>query len=65
MHFVLGGRVRGGLHGAAPVLERLDAEGNLAFAVDFRAYYATFLERLWRVDSRRVFGARHAPLDFI
>ena len=64
-HLVLGGRVRGGLYGAPPALERLDGEGNLPFAVDFRAYYATFLERLWGADSRSVLGGRHAPLDFI
>ena len=64
-HFVMGGRVRGGLFGARPALDRLDGEGNLPFAVDFRAYYATFLERLWQADSRVVLGARHAPLGFI
>jgi uncharacterized protein (DUF1501 family) len=64
-HFVLGGRVRGGIYGPPPALDRLDGEGNLPFAVDFRAYYATFLERLWRSDSRAVLGARYTPLDFI
>jgi uncharacterized protein (DUF1501 family) len=64
-HLVMGGRVRGGLYGAAPALDRLDGEGNLPFAVDFRAYYATFLERLWQVDARGVFEGRHKPLGFI
>ena len=35
------------------------------FAVDFRAYYATFLERHWRVGAKPVVGAGFAPLDFI
>jgi len=64
-HFVLGGAVKGGLYGDHPALDRLDANGNLAFAVDFRAYYATFLERWWGMDSEAVLGRRFATLDFI
>jgi uncharacterized protein (DUF1501 family) len=64
-HLVLGGRVKGGLHGAAPALDRLDGNGNLPFAVDFRGYYATFLERWWGIDSSRVLGARHAALAIV
>lgn len=63
--FVLGGAVRGGLHGAAPSLARLDADGNVAHTVDFRAYYATFLERWWGIDSRAVLGGRFAPLELV
>ena len=65
VHLVMGGKVRGGLHGAAPALDRLDGEGNLGFAVDFRSYYATLLERHWQVRARDVLGGRFAPLDFI
>jgi uncharacterized protein (DUF1501 family) len=65
VHFVMGGRVKGGLHGAAPALDRLDGNGNLPFAVDFRSYYATFLERWWSIDSREVLAGRFAPLDFL
>ena len=64
-HFVAGGKVRGGLYGRPPALDRLDASGNLPFGVDFRAYYATFLERHWGIDSREVLGGRHPPLEFI
>jgi uncharacterized protein (DUF1501 family) len=64
-HLVMGGKVRGGLFGAAPALDRLDGSGNLPFAVDFRAYYATFLERHWQVGARRVLGADFRALDFI
>jgi uncharacterized protein (DUF1501 family) len=64
-HFVLGGAVHGGLHGAMPALDRLDGNGNLPHAVDFRAYYATFLERWWGLDSRPVLGGRFAPLELI
>jgi uncharacterized protein (DUF1501 family) len=64
-HFVMGGAVKGGFYGARPDLARLDGNGNLPFAVDFRGYYATFLERWWGIDASRVLGARHAKLDFI
>ncbi|MGB8435539.1 MAG: DUF1501 domain-containing protein, partial [Burkholderiales bacterium] len=47
-HFVAGGRVRGGLYGQPPQLDRLE-NGNLAYAIDFRSLYATALERWWGV----------------
>lgn len=64
-HFVLGGAVRGGLYGAAPALDRLDGNGNLPHAVDFRSYYATFLDRWWGIDSQDVLGARFKSLEFV
>ena len=64
-HFVVGGAVKGGLYGAEPALDRLDANGNLPHAVDFRAYYATFLDRWWGIDSRAVLGGRFAALDLL
>jgi uncharacterized protein (DUF1501 family) len=65
VHLVLGGAVKGGLHGAAPALDRLDGNGNLPFTVDFRDYYATFLERWWGIDSSAVLGGRFKPLAII
>ena len=65
VHWVMGGQVKGGLYGAAPALDRLDGNGNLPFAVDFRAYYATFLDRWWSIDSRPVLAGRFAGLDFL
>lgn len=62
-HFVLGGRVRGGLHGAAPQLDRLDGNGNLPFAVDFRSLYASVLEDWWGVPSSAPLGGRFAKLQ--
>jgi uncharacterized protein (DUF1501 family) len=55
-HFVLGGHVKGRLFGAPPALDRLDGNGNLPFAVDFRSYYATFLASCWAIPPRTVFG---------
>jgi len=65
VHFLLGGRVRGGLYGGPPDLGSLDGDGNLGFAVDFRRLYATVLERWWGVDSQAVLGGRFAPLDIL
>jgi uncharacterized protein (DUF1501 family) len=64
-HFVLGGRVKGGLYGATPDLGRLDGNGNLPFAVDFRDVYATVLEGWWGADSRRALNGRFRPLDLL
>lgn len=64
-HFVMGGAVRGGLHGRQPGLDDLDSVGNLKFAVDFRQLYATALQSLWGVRrnaSDSVLGGAFEPL---
>lgn len=63
-HFVLGGRVKGGLYGQAPQLDHLD-NGNLVHAVDFRSLYATALQKWWGVDAARALGGKFAPLDLL
>jgi uncharacterized protein (DUF1501 family) len=63
-HFVAGGRVRGGLYGQAPQLDRLEG-GNLAHAVDFRSLYATALERWWGVPSAGTLKGRFAAVDLL
>jgi uncharacterized protein (DUF1501 family) len=65
VHFVAGGRVKGGLYGAMPALDRLDGTGNLPFAVDFRSLYATVLERWWQVDSAGPLNGRFQPLELL
>ena len=65
VHFVMGGQVKGGLHGAPPALDRLDGNGNLPFAVDFRGYYGTILDRWWSIDAAGVFGNRYSSMDFL
>ncbi len=65
VHFACGGRVKGGLYGATPPLDRLDGNGNLAFSVDFRSLYATALERWWGLPSVEVLGGRFEPLDLL
>ena len=63
-HFALGGRVRGGLYGDGPRLDRLEG-GNLPYAVDFRSLYATVLERWWGVPSAGPLGGRFSPIDLV
>jgi uncharacterized protein (DUF1501 family) len=65
VHFALGGAVAGGFYGAAPNLDRLSADGNPAYALDFRNVYATVLERWWGIDSRDALGGRFAPVPFV
>jgi uncharacterized protein (DUF1501 family) len=46
-HFVLGGRVNKGIHGAEPSFSKLD-NGDLIPTVDFRQMYGTIAQRWWR-----------------
>nr|WP_132451252.1 DUF1501 domain-containing protein [Paraburkholderia sp. BL8N3] len=64
-HFVMGGRVRGGLFGAAPRLARLDGGGNLPAAVDFRQLYSTILGNWWGLDSASILHERFEPLPLL
>lgn len=65
VHFLAGGRVKGGLYGQALQLDRLDDAGNLPFAIDFRSLYATALERWWEVDSKLALGQKFPTLDLL
>ena len=62
-HFLIGPRVRGGLHGAQPSLTNLLDGYMLDFTVDFRSVYATVLEGWLGADSQQVLGARYPTLD--
>ncbi|VWD32264.1 PF07394 family protein [Burkholderia lata] len=64
-HFVMGGRVAGGLYGAPPALGRLDGNGNLPVTVDFRQLYATVLGPWWGLDSTRVLQQRFDTLPLL
>jgi uncharacterized protein (DUF1501 family) len=65
VHFVTGGKVAGGLYGQPPELNRLDGNGNLPFAVDFRSMYATVINQWWGLDSSRILHDKFASLDFV
>ncbi|MHC4956246.1 MAG: DUF1501 domain-containing protein [Planctomycetota bacterium] len=62
--FVMGGSIKGGLHGAHPALDEL-VDGDLRHHTDFRQVYATVLDRWIRVDAKAVLGGRFAPVGFL
>ena len=65
VHFLTGGKVAGGLFGQAPQLNKLDGNGNLPFAVDFRSLYATIIDQWWSGDSQSVLSAKFAHLPVL
>jgi uncharacterized protein (DUF1501 family) len=64
-HFMMGGRVNGGLHGVAPELARLDGNGNLPLGVDFRQLYATVLGPWWGMDCAAILGQKFETLPLL
>jgi len=64
-HFVLGGRVKGGLYGEAPKVQRMYPIGGVAPGVDTRRLWATVIERWWGGDARAVFGDGFKPVDLL
>lgn len=62
--FVLGARVKGGLHGTAPSLE-LAKNQDLQFSTDFRRVYATMLDRWLQSPSEPVLNGRFEPLGIV
>jgi uncharacterized protein (DUF1501 family) len=52
-HFLIGGRVRGGLYGEQPSLERHDfPDGrNLGYRLHYRSLYATVAKEWWGTDA--------------
>ncbi len=63
VHFVTGGRVKGGLYGKYPSLKHLDKNGNLIYTTDFRSYYNTIAKDFLHRHSHRV--AKFEKLGFI
>ncbi len=63
--FILGDRVKGGLHGEHPSLRRLDESGDLIYSVDFRSIYATVLEDWLGADGQTILGKKFEKLGFI
>lgn len=62
--FLLGKPVHGGLYGEYPSLSDLDA-GDLKYTTDFRAVYATVLDRWLGTNSEIVLGKRYEDLKFV
>jgi uncharacterized protein (DUF1501 family) len=64
-HFVMGGRVKGGLHGEAPRIVRMHPIGGPAPVIDTRRLWATVAERWWGANSAGLFSRRALPLDLL
>jgi uncharacterized protein (DUF1501 family) len=60
--FLIGSRVKGGLHGPVPDLEHLE-DGDIKFTEDFRNVYATTLDQWMGGDSGTVLGQKFAHVD--
>ncbi len=64
VHFMMGGKVKGGLFGRYPSLSNLD-NGNLKHNIDFRSMYATAIEKWWGLDSYSVMGSSFPTINVI
>ena len=62
--FVMGTKVKGGVHGTAPDLG-VDRNQDLTYAIDFRQVYATVIDRWLAGDSAAVLGRKFEPLGFV
>jgi len=63
--FVLGGKVKGGVYGQDPILDKLDDNGDLRFGVDFRSVYGTLLDKWLGGSLRAVLGGSFETLPFL
>lgn len=59
---LVGGNVKGGIHGPIPDLDNL-IDGDLKFAIDFRQVYATTVENWMGGDSAQVLGQKFQTID--
>ena len=64
-HFVMGGRVNGGLLGQAPRVVSMHPIGGVDPVIDTRRLWTTVLERWWGLDAAGVFDRRHPPLELL
>ncbi|MEP7068634.1 MAG: DUF1501 domain-containing protein [Usitatibacter sp.] len=65
-HFVMGGRVKGGLYGEAPPVMRIyPTIGGPAPVIDARRLWTTVAQHCWQADTSGLFMRRHAPLDLL
>lgn len=65
VQFVVGNPVHGGVYGTQPSLTDLDSAGNMKFKVDFRAVYATILDKWLSADSRSILGGQFEDVGFL
>jgi uncharacterized protein (DUF1501 family) len=63
--FVAGGRVKGGLLGAAPQVVDVFALDGPPPVIDYRALYTTMIENWWGGSATGVFSKRFKPIDIL
>lgn len=64
-HMLLAGsKVKGGLAGSYPSLEKL-GDGDLIHSVDFRSVYATLLDKWLGCPAEKLLGAKYDSLELI
>ncbi|MBA2479681.1 MAG: DUF1501 domain-containing protein [Planctomycetes bacterium] len=63
-HFLLGGKVAGGWHGAYPSLAKLE-DDDLAFTTDFRQLYLAIARQWWGYGGEFLSAKGLKPLDLI
>ena len=63
--FIVGGAVKGGIYGDHPSLTDLDRNGDLKFATDFRAVYATVIEKWLGRNPADVLTGTYPTLAFV
>ena len=64
-HFVMGGRVKGGLLGEPPPIVDVHWIGGPAPVIDTRQVWATVVERWWETDASGLFSGRPQALDLL
>jgi uncharacterized protein (DUF1501 family) len=64
-HFVLGGRVRGGLVGEAPGLPNVHWIGGAAPTIDTRQLWSTVVSDWWGISAGGVFSRDYAKLPLL
>jgi uncharacterized protein (DUF1501 family) len=62
--FVMGSKIKGGLHGTPPELN-LARNQDLTYTTDFRQVYATMLDRWFSCPTDQILGKTYQPLGFI
>jgi uncharacterized protein (DUF1501 family) len=65
VHFVMGGRVKGGLVGEAPPVQRVHMVGGPAPTLDTRRLWTTVVEKWWNGDASHLFARRYSPIDLL
>ncbi|RIK77335.1 MAG: hypothetical protein DCC68_17510 [Planctomycetota bacterium] len=63
--FLVGNRVKAGVHGNHPSYEHFNPQGHFIPTHDFRSVYAAMLEKWLEVSSETLLGGRFPPLDCV